>query len=85
MSDFVEGRLPAVARYHLAPGIRAINAGNGAWIIREGDNDLASARILRGRASLAPTQHAAGFGVLVPAQTLEVQLDAGHSIVHWDW
>lgn len=81
-------REPALARYHLAPGLRCEAAADGHWHVwRDADPraPLATAHVRRGRAALESWQHARRFGELVPATTLSVQLDAGAAEVHWSW
>lgn len=83
-------RLPAVARFHLAPGLHCEAEGGGggrcAWVVRDASAaELARVHVARGSAGVEPWQHARRFGELVPAQTLAVRLDAGAAHVRWAW
>jgi uncharacterized heparinase superfamily protein len=76
---------PAVARYHLAPGLELVPEGDNRWQVREGQRTLAQVRVVQGRGAVGPTQHAQRFGVLVPAATLAVQLQDQQARVQWFW
>lgn len=76
---------PAVARYHLAPGLAIVEQGDRHWLVTDGAKPLAQAWLHRGRGRLEAWQHAAGFGRLVEAATLAVDLDDGQADVLWSW
>ena len=79
--------IPAIARFHLAPGLRLQpeTPGGLAWRVLEGSSVVAGAYIEAGEASVEDWLHAQRFGLLVPAQTLAVRLDAARCIVRWRW
>lgn len=77
-------RETAVARFHLAPGL-ALEPGGAMWRVRAADADLAQIEVLAGAAEAGTTLHALRFGVLVPAATLSVRLDAGRCAVRIHW
>ncbi|MFO1266417.1 MAG: heparinase II/III-family protein [Rubrivivax sp.] len=80
---------PALARFHLAPGLRCEPAGPAAprtWTVLEGERPLAQAEVAAGgKAGLESWQHARRFGELVPAVTLAVSLQDGRAEVRWTW
>lgn len=81
-------REPALARYHLAPGLRCEAAADDHWHVwcdADPRAPLATAHVRRGRGALESWQHARRFGELAPATTLAVQLEAGAAEVHWSW
>ncbi len=76
---------PAVARFHLAPGLTLVPAGPGAWHIADGPLHLAQLAVQGGESKTEDWQHAARFGCLVPASTLAVSLHKGQCSVHISW
>ncbi len=87
-------REPAVARFHLAPGLACEAQTDGSWLVLRGTQPQARARVDVGSASLEEWQHAQGFGRLVPALTLAVRLaeapggaaaGAQRAVVRWTW
>jgi uncharacterized heparinase superfamily protein len=83
----VEDHLPgaAVARYHLAPGLDVREQTRGCWRVADGAQAVASLHVEAGLARIEPWQHALGFGRLVDAQTLVVELVDGCARVRIDW
>jgi uncharacterized heparinase superfamily protein len=77
---------PAVVRFHLAPGLD-LRGGGAQWtVIDDSGATIAHADILAGHVAVERWDHAARFGVLVPAQTLAVEADAtSRSAVRWSW
>jgi uncharacterized heparinase superfamily protein len=76
---------PAVARYHLAPGLELVAEGDNHWQVREGQRTLAQVQVTQGRGEVGTTQHAQRFGVLVPAATLAVHLQDQQARTLWRW
>ncbi|HET9977319.1 MAG TPA: alginate lyase family protein [Burkholderiaceae bacterium] len=74
----------AIARFHLAPGLSLTRAG-AAWRIGAADAEIARIEVLTGTAETSTTLHAMRFGVLAPAATLSVRLDAGRCAVRIHW
>lgn len=79
-------REAARARYHLAPRLALQGQGAHWRVLDEGGTVLACAEVLSGSAEREAWQHAARFGMLVPALTLAVEADAsGRARVRWTW
>jgi uncharacterized heparinase superfamily protein len=76
----------AVARFHLAPGL-VLQGGGADWQVDDGDGaKIARLQVLAGRAAAEDWEHAARFGIRVPARTLAVAADAeGRAAVRWSW
>ncbi|MBK9252407.1 MAG: heparinase II/III family protein [Proteobacteria bacterium] len=85
VQDMVNGGVASVARYHLAPGLRAVEGSSGQWKILDGDRVVAGLDVRKGRCRALPGEQALAFGVLVPAATLEVTLAEGQSVTCWSW
>lgn len=84
--DRVEpGAHPAVARFHLAPGLTLRETAPGRFDVRDGETHLASVAVEQGSATARETLRATAFGVLVPAPTLEVALAGGVAHTRWNW
>jgi len=77
-------REPAVARFHLAPGLALAPAGPQAWHVI-GDTGLARVDVTTGHGESSLTRHALRFGRLADAATLEVRLLDGRSAVRFSW
>lgn len=76
----------AVARYHLAPGLRLVPDANEASLqVCEGTRLVARVRVETGRATAAHSEYAPGFGERLPIETLEVALTGGRARVQWFW
>lgn len=77
---------PAVARYHLAPGVRLVaQAGMTSWLVYDGAQPSARIDVQTGTAAAARSEYAPRFGVRVPIDTLEVALAGGRARVLWRW
>lgn len=76
----------AVARFHLAPDLRleATSAPN-RWRVCDSERCIADVVVETGQARIASSHRAPRFGVLVPAQTLEVELESGRASCRWRW
>lgn len=79
------GTLPAVARYHLAPGLRLTRAPEGAWHVVDNDNIVARVEVQAGQAQAQRSQYAPEFGCVVQTQVLAVHLHEGHARTKWAW
>lgn len=85
IEDRVDSSERAVARFHLAPGVRALQAGEQSWRLVVDGKELAHASFEAASVSLVDSQHAAAFGILCPAQTLEIALKDGRASSVWAW
>jgi uncharacterized heparinase superfamily protein len=86
VEDRVEptSRDPAVARFHLAPGLNLVAAQGSPWDVIDGQRSLARIDVPPGSVVEA-TLHAQGFGRLEEARTLIVPLSNGRASVRIDW
>ena len=77
---------PAVARFHLAPGL-VLHGQGSDWQVDDADGvTLARVQVVAGRARTENWEHALRFGLRVPAHTLTVAADdEGHAAVRWSW
>ena len=75
----------AVARYHLAPGLQLQPGAESTWQVSAAGELLAQVKVEVGAPRATDWLHATAFGVLEPAQTLEVVLDQGRALTHWTW
>jgi uncharacterized heparinase superfamily protein len=85
VEDCVTGSVPSVARYHLAPGLEAREKAHRSWRISSADGAVVEVEVEIGVPRVVPGLHAQGFGVLVPAQTLEIQLEGSRCRTRWTW
>ncbi len=83
--EVLGGPHPAVARFHLAPGVTATPVGSQAWALRRDEQWVAEVQCLAGRGEVLPSTHAPAFGVVVATQTLTVHLDGGCAMTRWTW
>lgn len=76
-----------VARYLLAPGLRARNLERNAWSIEQTVSAKAVARVHveQGRASVEPSEHASSFGITQAVECLAVHLSEGRATTVWEW
>lgn len=75
---------PATARFHLAPGLSLVPAESvRRWRVLDAERELAQVEVECGEARATASQRALGFGVLVPAQTLEIALKNGRARSSW--
>lgn len=78
---------PAVARYHLGPGLVLVPAGDRSWHCRTAGGDVvARIEVRHGQACAGVSLHAQRFGQLIDAATLEVTLQDQRSdlLIAWD-
>ena len=75
----------AVARFHLAPGLQLMPVPGGSWTVHRGALPIAQVEVLSGTARRATSQHAPRFGVVLPVDTLEVDLQDGVASTCWTW
>jgi len=85
VEDTVSASAPAVARYHLAPGLQLQRDAGSAWSVFSAGAAIARVQVDAGTARATESLHATRFGALEPAQTLEVALADGRAITHWRW
>ena len=85
VEDIITAQQPSVARYHLAPGLHLQESAPGAWLVRAGSDTVAHVNVEAGQAAAAESLHATRFGVLQPAQTLEVALHESRAVTRWRW
>ncbi len=85
IDDLITQDMPAIARYHLAPGLSARQESMRRWRIVEGDSLIATVDVEAGDGQIVSSTHAEGFGQLVAAETLEVALRRGRATVRWLW
>jgi uncharacterized heparinase superfamily protein len=72
--EVTAGKAPAVARYHLAPGLRFERESSAIFNVLDGQERLLTITIDRGAARVVPATHAAAFNRVVPTECLEVSL-----------
>lgn len=77
--------LPAVARFHLAPGLTLQAAGAGRWQVRQDTRTLAEVTVEAGEGRSEPSTHAPRFGVRQPAHCLAVHMKDGRARTRWQW
>jgi hypothetical protein len=77
--------VPAVARYILAPGLRLRGEPSGEWSVRRHDGAIAKIEVTHGRASASHASHAPRFGVVLPADCLEIAFVDGRARTRWIW
>jgi len=85
VTDSVSPSAPAVARYHLAPGLHLQPMRSDQWQVRQGESVVAQVSVEAGTASATESLHAPHFGMLEAAQTLEVTLHDGRAVTQWRW
>lgn len=86
VQDLLEGAAePAVARYHLAPGLELRAEAADTWCVHDGLTRVARVVIEAGHGGSEPWLHAQRFGTLVPATTLVVRLDGAQACTRWIW
>lgn len=77
---------PAVARFHLSPGLSLLPADRaGRWSVSIDGASLAFVDVEVGEAQVTESLHAPSFGVLQPAQALVVALRDGRARTRWHW
>jgi uncharacterized heparinase superfamily protein len=77
--------LPAVARYHLAPGLTLQPDSHNVWLVRQESTTLARVQVLRGQASDELSSFAPEFGQVLATRCLAVRCDTGGALTQWAW
>lgn len=77
--------LPAVARYHLAPGLTLQLESPNVWRVMAGSELLAQAHVQQGQGSAESSTFAPEFGVVLPTQCLVVECETGCALTRWTW
>lgn len=77
--------LPAVAYYHLAPGLRLQPSGSRNWQVMAAGELLAQVEVLRGQGSAKVSTFAPEFGVILQTQCLVIECEGGHALTRWTW
>ena len=86
LSPAAPNGLPAVARFHLAPGLTLVPADRpGRWAVNDEQRTLAVVDVEVGNGAVVESRHAPRFGVLQPAQALAVTLRNGRACTRWHW
>ena len=80
-----DARWPALARYHLAPGLALAADGSGRWRVSDGDAVVAEIEVMAGSAHAQASFHAPRFGLVEPTTCLAITLDAGRAATRWTW
>lgn len=79
-------RWPAVARFHLAPGLFLVpGPDNNQWQVCDGARVLACVTVEAGLGGLEASEYAPRFGVRLPTQTLTVVLQGCQARTRWQW
>ena len=78
-------RLPAVARYHLAPGHTLQLEAHNVWHVMAGSEVRAQVHVQQGQGSAQASTYAPEFGVVLPTQCLMVECEGGRSLTRWIW
>lgn len=79
------GTHEAIARYPLAPGLALRPLADGGFEVRRGPLTLATVHITVGQSQVVSSSHAQRFGLVVPNQTLTVNLTNGRAATRWRW
>lgn len=86
--DWIDGRTEQEVRvrYHLAPGLHLHRSG-AEWQARDTDTVVrATAVVEGGEGTIEQWEHAEGFGLLVPAETLVLTSNGQrHVYLRWSW
>ena len=77
--------LPAVARYHLAPGLTLQVESPNVWRVMAGSELLARVHVQQGQGSAEASTFAPEFGVVLPTQCLMVACEGGRALTRWTW
>jgi uncharacterized heparinase superfamily protein len=77
--------LPAVARYHLAPGLTLQADSPQVWLVQQEGATLARVQVLRGQASDEPSSFGPEFGQVLATRCLAVRCDTGGALTQWAW
>jgi uncharacterized heparinase superfamily protein len=76
---------PAIARYHLAPGLDARHESGSEWRIFDGPSMIASVVVAGGAVAIEQASHSPRFGVTLPTQCLALRLADGRCETRWRW
>ncbi|MEO5844096.1 MAG: heparinase II/III family protein, partial [Caldimonas sp.] len=85
VEDEVGPARPAVARFHLAPGLALAAVGARRWCVSDASRPLAEVEVAVGSARTEPSFFATRFGVVEPTACLAVDLADGRSLTRWSW
>lgn len=85
IDDLVQPAMPSVARFKLAPGLKLVACGKGAWDVRDSYATLARVDVTIGDARVVESSHAARFGSSVEVDYLAVVLASGKASCVWSW
>jgi uncharacterized heparinase superfamily protein len=77
--------IPAIARYHLAPGVNLTFCTQQVWDVIVNNKRWAQVEILRGRAVVEASSFAPEFGVVLQTECLAVECELGRSLIRWTW
>ena len=78
-------RLPALAHFHLAPGLMPSPTGPGAWVISDRSGELCSVEVLCGASRLEPSTHSQRFGAVESTHCIAIALQDGSATTRWTW
>jgi uncharacterized heparinase superfamily protein len=76
---------PALARFHLAPGLSLTRIAPSRWRVAAGDTALAVVDVEAGEARAEPSSHSSRFGAVEPTASLVVALARGRAATRWTW
>jgi uncharacterized heparinase superfamily protein len=76
---------PAVARYHLAPGVSLQSDSPDLWVLRYGGETIARVRVVGGECFEEASSFAPEFGQVHAARCLVVRLRDGYALTRWAW
>jgi uncharacterized heparinase superfamily protein len=76
---------PAVARYHLAPGVSLQSDSPDLWLLRYGGETIARVRVVGGECFEEASSFAPEFGQVHAARCLVVRLRDGYALTTWAW
>lgn len=85
VEDEVGAEHPAIARFHLAPGLRAETEGTDALLILSGAEEVVRVRFEAGWLRTVTCRQAIAFGELLTADTIELGLERGRASTYWTW
>jgi uncharacterized heparinase superfamily protein len=77
--------LPALARYHLAPGLILKPTGENVWRVLLDERVLAVVHVITGKGSVKPSTFSAEFGIVTPTVCLTVECSKGFASTQWTW
>lgn len=83
--DLVQPAMLSVARFKLAPSLKLVASGKGAWEVRDSYATLARVDLTIGDARVVESSHAARFGASVRVACLAVVLGSGNASCVWRW